>query len=164
MKKYVYWLLPIGWMCVIFYSSAQPYEQQDVKPFLERTVDLSFLAPYVDWVAFTYHHGEVSVAALGVEGFIEFFMRKGAHIGVFFVLMCLFYVALSKTSSTTFRAAVVVSFWLTVAYAAIDEWHQGFTANRTPYMGDVVIDGFGALLAVILLAFFRRYRTKRNPS
>lgn len=50
MAKYMYWLLPIGWMGVIFYSSAQPYEQQDVKPLLEGTFDLSFLVPYLDWI------------------------------------------------------------------------------------------------------------------
>lgn len=164
MKKFAYWLLPIGWMGVIYFSSAQPYEQQDVKPLLERTLDLSFLTPYMDWVSFTYHHSEVSVAALGVEGFIEFFLRKGAHVGVFFVLMCLFFVALHKTTSLTFRVTLAVSFLLTVAYAALDEFHQGFTDNRTPYIGDVFLDGAGAVFAIILLIFLQRYRTKKRVS
>ncbi|HLS08689.1 VanZ family protein [Lentibacillus sp.] len=162
MKKYIYWLLPIVWMGVIFYSSAQPYEKQDMKPLLDRTFDLSFLTPLVDWVSFTYHHSEVSTAALGVEGFVEFFLRKGAHVAVFFVLMCLFFVAFRKTSRMRFWAVLVMSFLFTVAYGAIDEFHQGFTVNRTPYVGDVLIDGTGALAAAILLGFLQYYRTKNR--
>ncbi|HLR62358.1 MAG TPA: VanZ family protein [Lentibacillus sp.] len=162
MKRHVYWLLPILWMGVIFYSSAQPYENQDVKPFLERAFDLSFLTPYLEWVSFKYHQSEVSVAALGMEGFIEFFMRKGAHLGVFFVLFCLFFVALTRSSHLKFRGALAVSFLLTVAYAAIDEFHQSFTANRTPYFGDILLDGAGALIAAILLFVLQRYRTKNR--
>ncbi|MFD2761213.1 VanZ family protein [Lentibacillus juripiscarius] len=161
MKKWVYWLLPVMWMGVIFYSSATPYEQQDVKPFMGRTFDLSFMAPYVDWIAFTYHHAEVSVAALGVEGFIEFFLRKGAHVGVFFILMCLFFIAIRQTTRLRLRAALAVSFFLTAAYAGMDEFHQSFTANRTPYAGDVLLDTAGALLAGILLVFFQRKRDKK---
>ncbi|QKY69955.1 VanZ family protein [Lentibacillus sp. CBA3610] len=164
MKKYLNWLLPIMWMGVIYYSSAQPYEDQDVKPLLESKLDLSFLIPYVDWVSFSYHQSEVSVSALGVEGFVEFFLRKGAHVGVFFILMCLFFVALIKTSRMNFRVRLTVSFLLTVAYAVMDEFHQGFTVNRTPYFGDVMLDATGALIAVILLFFWQQYRTKNKIS
>lgn len=160
MKKYLFWLLPVFWMGVIFYSSATPYEQQDIKPLMEDKVDLSFLTPFMDWISFTYHHSQVSVSALGIEGFIEFFVRKGAHLGVFFILMCLFYVAWKRTSRVEVRKIVLISFFLTVAYAGIDEFHQGFTANRTPYAGDVVLDGFGALLAGIGLLLVNQRRTK----
>ncbi|SDQ24864.1 VanZ family protein [Virgibacillus salinus] len=151
MKKYFFWLLPISWMGIIYYSSAQPYEDQDVKPLLTNMVDLSFLTPFVDWISFTYHHSEVSVAVLGTAGFVEFFLRKGAHVGVFFVLMCLFYIALNRSCDMKFRSLITISFCLTVAYAGLDEFHQGFTANRTPYLGDVVLDGVGAALATICL-------------
>ncbi|SFD97123.1 VanZ like family protein [Lentibacillus persicus] len=164
MLKYLYWLLPVGWMGVIFYSSAQPYENQDVKPILASKFDLSFLTPYLDWVVMTYHNSEVSIRALGIEGFVEFFMRKGAHLGVFFILMCLFVIALIKTSSFKWSVTLAVSFLLTIAYAAIDEFHQGFTANRTPYVGDVILDGAGALIALILIFFFRRFRTKKHST
>lgn len=155
MKKYIYWLLPICWMGIIYYSSAQPYEDQDVKPFLTDTVDLTFLTPLVDWISFTYHHSEVSVAGLGTAGFIEFFLRKGAHVGVFFLLMCLFYIALNRTCDMKFLSLIIISFSLTVAYAGLDEFHQGFTANRTPYVGDVVLDGVGAAFAALCLMLIK---------
>ncbi|MFC3041514.1 VanZ family protein [Virgibacillus xinjiangensis] len=159
MKNYLYWLLPIGWMAVIFRSSATPYQNQDIKPLLGSfPVDLSFLEPLVDWISFRYHQSVVSVETLGIEGFIEFFIRKGAHVGVFFLLMCAFYAALRKAPGLKSRTNLALSFFLTVAYAVADEVHQGFTPNRTPYFGDVVLDSFGALLAAVCLLVFTRWK------
>ncbi|RDW15656.1 VanZ family protein [Oceanobacillus chungangensis] len=151
MRKYWYWLLPLSWMGVIFYSSGTPYENQDIKPFLGNFIDLSFLEPIISWISFTYHNSIVSVRVLGVEGFIEFFIRKGAHVTVFFLLLCFIFLAISKTSGITFHRRMLFSFLLTVAYAILDEIHQGFTPNRTPYIGDVVIDSIGAAIAALLI-------------
>ncbi|AIF44173.1 VanZ family protein [Virgibacillus sp. SK37] len=162
MKKYIYWLLPIGWMGIIFYSSHQPYEKQDIKPFLSDTFNLSFLEPLFGWIAFNYHHSVVSIETRGVNGFIEFFLRKGAHVTVFFILCILFYLAWRKSSSLPIYPAVIISFSLTVAYAILDEFHQGFTPNRTPYAGDVILDSFGAFLAIVAILGLRRIRRRRT--
>ncbi|WP_231784220.1 VanZ family protein [Lentibacillus sp. JNUCC-1] len=132
MRRWIYWVFPAVWMGVIFYASSQPYEQQDIKPFMSDTFDLSFLEPMLTHFQLTYHQSEVSVQALGVDGFIEFFIRKGAHFGVFFVLALLVYIALKKTTALYFSGQLAVSFVWAVAYAGIDEWHQSFTSNRTP--------------------------------
>lgn len=154
-KRYYYWLLPLTWMGIIFYSSAQPYEKQDIKPMLLETVNLSFLEPFLGWVDFEYNHSEVSVNTLGTIGVIEFFIRKGAHFVAFFVLLLLFYLAFRATVNWSFKRIVAVSISLTIAYAIIDELHQGLTPNRTPYIGDIFIDGFGATTACMFLLFFR---------
>jgi VanZ family protein len=151
MKKYIYWLLPLLWMGVIFYASSQPYENQDIKPLLLDRLDLAFLEPLVDWITLTYNGSVVSVATHGIAGFIEFFIRKGAHIAVFFLLACFFFIAIRKSTELQFKQAVTISFFAAVAYAITDEIHQGFTPNRTPYIGDVILDAFGAFAAVILL-------------
>lgn len=162
MKNYTYWLYPLIWMGVIFYSSATPYQEQDIKPFLSGKFDLSFLVPIVDEISFTYHHSVVSVATLGIEGFVEFFVRKGAHISVYFILMFLFYLACKKTLRISYKARLVISFILTSFYAALDEIHQGFTQNRTPYVGDVGLDMFGALLALLIIMAFVRFKKRRS--
>ena len=156
MRNYLYWLLPIMWMGVIFYASSTPYEKQNIKPLLSETIDLSFLKPFLGWISFTYHHSVVSVETHGVEGFIEFFIRKGAHVGVFFVLLCLFFIAFKKTASMSNRTTLFTSFFLTAAYAILDEIHQGFTPDRTPYFGDVLLDSLGGFLAVLCLLFLRK--------
>ncbi|MFD2656942.1 hypothetical protein [Gracilibacillus thailandensis] len=72
MKKLIYWLFPLLWMGVIYYASDQPYEEQDIKPFLSQHIDLSFLTSILQPISFKYHHSVVSVEQLGVEGFVEF--------------------------------------------------------------------------------------------
>lgn len=160
-KKHKFWLLPICWMGIIFYSSHQPYENQDVKPLLNNFINVSFLERYLSWLSFTYHESVVSVEQLGVAGFIEFFIRKGAHVSVFLVLCLLFYVAFRKAGKQKHRKALIFSLFLTVIYAISDEIHQGFTPNRTPYVGDVILDSFGALLAVGLLVLFLKRKDRR---
>ncbi|GAA0589800.1 VanZ family protein [Virgibacillus siamensis] len=164
MQKSVYWLFPLLWMGVIFYSSAQPYEEQDIKPFLGNALNLSFLEPFVGWMSFTYHNSEVSVEALGVDGLIEFFIRKGAHFGVYFILLCLFYMAFVKTVKGAHWKLMEVSYLLSITYAVTDEFHQSYTANRTPYAGDIVIDGIGAGAAVLFLIVWNRNRKRRQKN
>lgn len=162
MNNFFYWLLPFGWMSSIFYASSQPYEEQDLKPLLSSSLDLSFLRPYLDWISFQYHYSEVSIHTLGTEGFIEFFIRKGAHVGAFMVLFLLLYLALKKTTSMNFRALFVFSFFITCVYAILDEFHQSITPNRTPYAGDVLLDCFGALLGVLLIWFIHFFRLRKG--
>ncbi|WP_412977153.1 VanZ family protein [Ornithinibacillus sp. 179-J 7C1 HS] len=150
-RKLKYWFLPIIWMAIIFISSSTPYEKQDIKPYLTGVIDFSFIRPYLSWVSFYYNQSEVSIAALGENGFIEFFIRKGAHFGSFFILTILITIALRKTLEWNLQKILVVSFSIAFAYAIIDEVHQGFTPNRTPYYGDVLIDGFGAIIACFIL-------------
>lgn len=161
-KKLIYWLFPIAWIGVIYYSSAQPYQNQDIKPLLNERLKLNFLEPIVENISFSYNQTEVSVTNLGLDGFVEFFIRKGAHIGVFFILALLFYLALRKSFPNLEKLNVFISFVLTVSYAGLDEWHQSFTPNRTAYLGDVVLDAMGALLAVCSLFIWISYRNYRS--
>lgn len=151
MKKMGYWLFPLVWMSGIFYASSQPYEEQDLKPVLSGYFDLSFLRPYLDGISFHYHNSEVSIARLGTEGFIEFFIRKGAHVGVYFVLVLLLFLAFRKTTLWRTGLVLVLSYFITVLYAVSDEFHQALTPNRTPYAGDVVLDSIGALIGIFLI-------------
>ncbi|BAC14479.1 hypothetical protein [Oceanobacillus iheyensis HTE831] len=153
------YLLPILWMLVIFISSATPYENQDVKPLLSG-LDLQFLYPYLSWVEFTYHSSIVSVEALGIEGFIEFFLRKGAHVSVFFILTCLFFISFIKNTQWNRGKIYIWSIILTGLYAIVDELHQGITPNRTPYVGDVILDVLGGSLALLVIAVIFRLQKK----
>lgn len=118
---------------------------------LSEALNLSFLEPLLGWIHFNYHNSEVSLEALGINGLIEFIIRKGAHFVAFYILLTLFYLAFRKTVHWRVTRIVTVSFTLTIAYAVMDELHQGLTPNRTPYIGDVFIDGFGAATACIIL-------------
>src|SRR5690625_7775026 len=99
MLKYLYWLLPFIWMAVIFYFSAQPYEKQNIQPYLTEIIDLNFLKQYINWIKFYYNQSEVSVEMLGVYGYIEFFVRIGAHLAVFIILCCIYYLVLGHIAT-----------------------------------------------------------------
>ncbi|UOQ94441.1 VanZ family protein [Halobacillus shinanisalinarum] len=164
MKKLVYWIPSIVWMGVIFYSSSTPYQEQDVKPFLSDWFELSGLAPLFAGISFTYHHSEVSVATLGIAGFIEFFIRKGAHVTVYLLLTLLIFYALHRTTNRNYQSIMLISWIATVLYAITDELHQGITPNRTPYVGDVMLDALGGLIATLLISvvyFIRRRNDAR---
>ncbi len=163
MKKIIYWLLPIVWMGVIYYSSDQPYQKQDMRPFMSQYLNLSFLEPYLQSITFTYNQSAVSVSQLGVEGFLEFFIRKSAHVGVFMVLCFLFYLAFKQSAkSFNWKLPSFFAFFATLLYAIFDEWHQGLTPNRTPYIGDIVLDGAGAGMAVLLIFIVISKKLKKS--
>ncbi|WP_245807694.1 VanZ family protein [Halobacillus massiliensis] len=151
MKKIGNWIPAFFWMGIIFYSSSTPYEKQNVQPLLKQWLDLAWLTPYIDGSTFTYNGQVVSTAALGTEGFVEFFIRKGAHVAVFFILALLFYWAVHQTWQVSERLVLLISWLFTVLYAITDELHQGLTPNRSPYVGDVVLDSAGALAAILCI-------------
>ncbi|SES72146.1 VanZ like family protein [Salinibacillus kushneri] len=162
MRKWWLWGLPIIWMGVIFYSSSQPYEEQDLKPFFSEYADFSFLQPIANEISFVYHDSEVSVQALGINGFVEFFIRKGAHFGVYFILFLLFVVAFQKATRLATKWILFCSFLLTVTYAVFDEIHQGMTPGRTPYIGDVFIDATGGLFGMLVFVLISNYLRKKR--
>lgn len=164
LNKLLYWLPPVIWMGIIFISSSTPYEEQDLRPLISDKLDLSMLEPLLSPIHFTYHHSEVSIAALGVAGFIEFFIRKGAHVGVFLLLGLLFYYSVKHTSRLSLKGKIILSWGLSVLYAAADEIHQGFTPNRTPYAGDVILDTVGISLAMVGVWLWTRSRLRSKVS
>ncbi|WP_062321964.1 VanZ family protein [Halolactibacillus miurensis] len=161
MKQLFIWSMPVIWMGIIFSFSATPYERQDLKPALSERFDLAVIEPFVDNITFTYHNSVISVASLGIESFVEFFIRKGAHVFVFFTLTLLFIYAFKKTTNLDRHLIYLFSYLLSVIYAGFDEWHQSLTPNRTPYIGDVFLDSLGSLLAVITIATFAFLRKRR---
>ena len=86
-RKWLFWIPVLLWMGLIFYSSAQPYKKQDMRSDIEQYVNVEFVKEHFSWVSIDYGGGTpVSIANKGVGGFIEFFLRKGAHFMVFFML------------------------------------------------------------------------------
>jgi VanZ family protein len=85
---------------------------------------------------------------------VDFVIRKLGHMGVFGVLALLAWRALAST--TGLRRPWAWAFVLTVAYAASDEIHQGFTGGRHPTVVDVGVDTLGALIAISAVWLLRR--------
>lgn len=149
LKKLYYWLPPIFWAGVIFFASSQPYEQQDLRSTLSDRFNLEIVENVFGEAGFTYAGSEISIAARGVEGFVEFFIRKGAHVAGYLILGFLVYRLLNhyfqKRLYMFFSALSIV-----IMYATLDEIHQYFTPNRTALVEDVILDSVGGLIGILL--------------
>lgn len=153
-KRWVDLVLLLSLLAAIYIASSMPYSQQDLRAWLTNWVDETWLQATMGWVVFFYGSREISIAALGAGGFIEFFLRKGAHFFSFALVAWLLYRVLRYRLPR--QAALPWSGFLAVCAAVLDEWHQTFTPGRTGMVVDVVLDSCGVLLALFLLAWTDR--------
>lgn len=80
---------------------------------------------------------------------LDLVLRKGAHLFVFGVLAVLVLRVVSVGSSPA-PGELAVAWFVTLAYAASDEWHQTFVRGRAGQASDVAIDMVGASIALAL--------------
>ncbi|WP_028401764.1 VanZ family protein [Ectobacillus panaciterrae] len=158
MKRFIwYWLPVLAWAGMIFYSSSQPYQKQDMRPTITQYVSPDLVERLFSWVKFNYANYEISIAHMGASGFLEFFLRKGAHFSVFFILGVLLCRAFSQYR-LPLRQVGLYAFVLLATYAALDEVHQSFTGDRTPLWQDSALDSVGGLTGILVWSLFKRRR------
>jgi VanZ family protein len=89
---------------------------------------------------------------------------KIVHFCYYFVLAFLVAHALQFQSRfpNLSRFSLGLSFLLATAYGVTDEMHQLFVAERSSELGDLFADMAGALVAVAILVFLRRWRKVRT--
>jgi VanZ family protein len=156
LRLFIETVLLLGLMLGLFYSSSQPYEQQDMRGTISRYVDVNLLKEKWGHISFQYGRKEISVQESGVAGFIEFFIRKATHFLTFALITLMFYRVFSWFAS--FQAALPWSGFLSVVCALLDEWHQTFTPDRTGMLTDVLLDttGIGTMLLFIVFGHMLR--------
>lgn len=160
MKWQYGWSVFCGWLpvvliaSIIFYSSAQPYKNQDIRSEVLNVVSVDWVLKEFSHVSFDYAGSEVSIQALGVGGFVEFFVRKGAHFMVFFFLAYFTFRAM-RIQGVQILNAMIYSLLFTIIYAISDEIHQSFTVDRTPLLNDVVIDSIGGFFGILVRSLKR---------
>jgi VanZ family protein len=160
-KFFLYWMPVLIWAGLIFYSSSQPYEKQDLRPTISNYMKLEIIETLFSTVVIKYAGDEISIKALGSAHFIEFFIRKAAHFFVYFGLGFLIYRALN-ISILNKRLIFIPSWVITILYAISDEIHQGFTPNRSPHIEDVMIDAIGGLFGIIVAwLIYKKIRIKK---
>ncbi|MFH1352008.1 MAG: VanZ family protein [bacterium] len=90
----------------------------------------------------------------GIEtglGFWDIIVRKGAHIFEFGTLCVLLYLAWKNTIKMSAVKFFVFVSGFALLYAASDEFHQTFVANRDGNIRDVLIDAAGIFLATFYI-------------
>lgn len=92
---------------------------------------------------------------------VTFFIRKAAHMAVYFILAALLMWAVQKlTERTGRRAGAVIS--LCALLAGLDEFHQTFVTGRSGQLRDVCIDLAGCGCFLLLWLLICRIRKKRR--
>lgn len=136
-------------MAILFFSSSQTYEQQSQVGLLDNVLSSKPFATQLKGISFSYAGSEVSIKAMGYAKFIEFFIRKGAHFGTYFLLGGSWFIGLNMKLKQPILVGIV-SWLAATGYAGLDEYHQMLTGGRSPLFQDVMLDSFGALSAVCL--------------
>jgi VanZ family protein len=137
------------WMALIFIFSSQPYESQDLKPWLKTVLSFPQLEHYFSHVELKYGGHLISIESLGLAGFVEFFIRKSAHVTEYAVLGALIFQTL-RTLFPRIWGVSLISISLSYLYATTDEYHQSFIFERTPLFADVLLDTGGAILGILV--------------
>jgi len=139
----ILWLPALAWMALIFIASA------DAESGYHGS---RILGPVIRWFV-------PDIDPVALERTI-LFARKGVHFVTFGILAALLFRALSPRMEDAWVPATGWKAWgITVAYAVSDELHQTVVPSRVGSPWDVLIDAFGAAVAVVIL---RRWCRRRN--
>ena len=128
-----HWLPPVLWMAVTVWLSTDTASA-------EHTSQL--LLPALRWL--------LPWATPGQLATVHRLLRKGAHLTEYAILAALWYRAFMRERNLSARAASWTAFAISLAWAALDEWHQSFLPSRTSSAVDVALDGAGAALALVV--------------
>lgn len=97
---------------------------------------------------------------------VQLAVRKGAHVTEYAILALLLYRAVRRTRNLPpERWCVRCAGWalgVALLYAFSDEWHQSFVPSRDGTLHDVLIDGAGASLGLLLLYRWHLWRQARE--
>ena len=102
-------------------------------------------APAVAWAAGIFLLSAQPGLRFAPDASVDLIVRKAGHMAVFGILALLVGRASDRVG---WQPAAAWAIAITVAYAASDELHQGFVADRQASGIDVAIDAIGALLAI----------------
>jgi VanZ family protein len=154
-NKVVFLLFVLLWMTLIFIFSSQPYDSQDMKPWLKSVLSFEQIPRYLYHIQLNYGGHTISIQSLGLLGFVEFFIRKSAHVTEYAVLGILIFQTLRVIFPRIWGISLI-SISLCYLYAVTDEYHQSFIVDRTPLFADVLLDTGGATAGILLFMFISK--------
>lgn len=170
---YIFFTLTILWMTVIFMFSSQTGETSSNTSGTIANIIISIFVP--DFDAYS------ALKQQDILDTISFVIRKGAHFTEYAILGLLSFATsityiwkkLPMHSSSEYTKTFhlkrlrygIISLIFTCIYAISDEVHQGFVAERSPAVLDVIIDTSGGLVGILAACFFiylYLYRQKKD--
>jgi VanZ family protein len=156
--KFAFLFFVLLWMVLIFTFPSQPYESQNLQPWLKSVLSYEQIERYVSHVELKYGGHMISTEALGLTGFVEFFIRKSTRVTEYAVLGVLIFQSLSMLLPRIWGVSLI-SISLSYLYAATDEYHQSFIFDRTPLFAEILLDTGGAIIGIILFILLSKLVT-----
>lgn len=81
-------------------------------------------------------------------GAVDVLIKKGGHAIGYGLLGFSYYYALPKRLSRFYRG--ITALMMAIIFALSDEYHQSFVQGRSSSLTDIVVDGIGATIAVVI--------------
>ncbi|MBU3218402.1 VanZ family protein [Clostridium estertheticum] len=144
-KKYLNWILVIGWMIIIFIFSSQVGQVSNENN--------KFVIYVFNLLGLNLNNifGTLS----------DFIVRKASHFTEYFILYMLIYRAMNKSKKIDMKI-FIASILIVFLYACSDEFHQSFVPGRGPAFRDVMVDTCGGLTAFLFI--YIRVTLKKRPA
>lgn len=95
-------------------------------------------------------HNIVNTLSTEAFSFLEFIIRKCAHMFVYFILSILTMLLMFTYETCPLRNKCFISLLVSFLYACSDELHQFFVGGRSASFRDVLIDSTGACIGILL--------------
>ncbi|MCQ2441426.1 MAG: VanZ family protein [Clostridia bacterium] len=141
-------ILLVACMSVIFYLSSQTAEQSS---------EVSGGFTYKVFSLLYPHFNEMSPdSQQQVIDNAMFYVRKTAHMSIYFVLGIFSYMAFVSYNTVKYSLRLLISFAVCFLYSCSDEIHQIFVDGRSGEIRDVLIDSTGALAAIVIITLIVR--------
>jgi VanZ family protein len=140
------WLPVMVWVGVIFLGSTDLMSAEHTS---------RFIVPFLRWLK-----PDISVETLSS---IHFIVRKCTHVGEYAILaLLLLRAAILMTNSKRSIPILYLSVLsVSLIVAATDEFHQTFVGSRGASLQDIMIDGTGAVLGLVIASITRMSRSIR---
>ena len=136
----------ILWIGIILFASGGQASMAKTSRFLGPLLEFLFPTASPETI-YTYNH----------------YIRKFAHLSVYFVLAFWAFRAFSKSSVSLFKQNwFVVSLGLVALVASTDEFHQSFNPSRGGSVYDVLLDIFGALLFLLIPLTYPKFKNRKT--
>lgn len=130
LKKIILWSLVLLWMLVIFHFSSETGTVSESRS-----------------IAIT--KAVVNTSAPSPTKTQDYWIRKTAHVSEYTILALLVVSAL-QVGSARRRKYIALALLICLIYAGSDELHQYFVSGRDGRVIDVLIDGIGVTIGLLL--------------
>jgi len=158
MIKFGRWMLVILCLISVQHFSRQPFSEQDLSPYIRQYPSLIQVVRSVPPIELHYRNSVINSHKNPI-GFIQFLLRKAAHVTLYGLLGTSLLYALKGGGINTLKAWLLAALSV-VAVAALDEYQQFNNPGRTGCIEDVILDFSGfvflSLLALLSLRLMRK--------